>query len=238
VTRVYLPPDANTLLSVADHCLRSRSYVNLIVIDKQPQAQYLTMDEAIVHCRSGAGIWPWAGNDDGSEDPDIVLACAGDVVTMETIAAAQILKERLPKLRFRVVNVVDLMTLPRPQDHPHGLPDTSFRELFTDHVDVLFSFHGYRGAVHQLVHGRPEADRFHVRGFIEEGTTTTPFDMTVKNKASRFHLVMDAINNARRTPPGSADLKAWCSERLLEHERYVVENLQDLPEIRNWTWKR
>jgi len=238
VTRVYLPPDANTLLSVADHCLRSRSYVNLIVIDKQPQAQYLTMDEAIVHCRNGAGIWPWAGNDDGSEDPDIVLACAGDVVTMETIAAAQILKERLPKLRFRVVNVVDLMTLPRPQDHPHGLPDTSFRELFTDHVDVLFSFHGYRGAVHQLVHGRPEADRFHVRGFIEEGTTTTPFDMTVKNKASRFHLVMDAINNARRTPPGSADLKAWCSERLLEHERYVVENLQDLPEIRNWTWKR
>jgi xylulose-5-phosphate/fructose-6-phosphate phosphoketolase len=238
VTRVYLPPDANTLLSVADHCLRSRSYLNLIVIDKQPQAQYLSIDEAIVHCANGAGVWEWAGNDDGSEDPDIVLACAGDVVTMETVAAAQILKERLPNLRVRVVNVVDLMTLPRPQDHPHGLADTFFRELFTDHADVVFSFHGYRGAVHQLVHGRPEADRFHVRGFMEEGTTTTPFDMVVKNKASRFHLVMDAINNAKRTPPGSSDLKAWCAERLVEHERYVVENLEDLPEIRQWTWKR
>lgn len=238
VTRVYLPPDANTLLSVADHCFRSRSYVNVIVIDKQPQPQWLTMDEAIAHCTAGAGIWPWAGNDDGSEDPDIVLACAGDVVTMETVAAAQILKERLPNLRVRVVNVVDLMTMPRPQDHPHGLPDTLFRELFTDHVDVVFSFHGYRGAVHQLVHGRPDADRFHVRGFIEEGTTTTPFDMTVKNKASRFDLVMDAINNSKRTPPGSTELKNWCQQRLAEHAEYVVANLQDLPDIRSWTWQR
>ncbi|MDO9494673.1 MAG: phosphoketolase family protein, partial [Nocardioides sp.] len=176
VSRVYLPPDANCLLSVSDHSLRSRGYVNLIVIDKQPQLQWLSIDEAVEHCARGAGVWDWAGNDDGSVDPDVVLACAGDVVTMETVAAAAILRERLPQLRVRVVNVVDLMTLPRPKDHPHGMGDTLFRELFTDQVDVVFAFHGYPGAVHQLVHGRPDADRFHVRGFVEEGTTTTPFD--------------------------------------------------------------
>ena len=202
VTRVYLPPDANCLLSVADHCLRSTSYVNLIVIDKQPQLQYLSIEEAARHCARGAGIWPWAGNDDGSTEPDIVLACAGDIVTMETVAAAQILRDRLPRLKTRVVNVVDLMGLIRPRDHPHGMSDTLFRELFTDAVDVVFAFHGFPGAVHQLVHGRPDADRFHVRGFIEQGTTTTPFDMTVKNQVSRYHLVMDALNNAGRTPPG------------------------------------
>lgn len=235
VARVYLPPDANTLLSVADHCLRSRSYINLIVIDKQPQLQWLSMDEAAEHCARGAGIWDWAGTDDGAAEPDIVLACAGDVVTMETVAAAQILRERLPKLNVRVVNVVDLMTLVRPRDHPHGMSPTRFTELFTDHVDVVFAFHGYPGAIHQLVHGRPDADRFRVRGFIEEGTTTTPFDMTVRNRASRYHLVMDAINNARRLPLGAEELKAWCEEKLAEHEAYVVEHLEDLPEIRNWT---
>ena len=238
VTRVYLPPDANTLLSVADHCYRSRSYVNLIVIDKQPQQQWLSMDEAIEHCTAGAGIWDWAGNEDPGADPDIVLAAAGDVVTMETVAAAEILKRELPGLRVRVVNVVDLMTLPRPQDHPHGIPDTFFRELFTDHVDVVFSFHGFPGAVHQLVHGRPDADRFHVRGFIEEGTTTPPFDMVVKNRASRYHLVMDAINNAKRTPAGASELKAWCQAQLDRHSSYVVEHLQDLPEVRDWNWQR
>ncbi len=234
VARVYLPPDANTLLSVADHCLRSRSYINLIVIDKQPQLQWLTMDEAVAHCAAGAGIWDWAGTDDGSTDPDIVLACAGDVVTMETVAAAQILRERLPKLKVRVVNVVDLMTLPRPKDHPHGMSPTRFTELFTDSVDVVFAFHGYPGAIHQLVHGRPDADRFRVRGFIEEGTTTTPFDMTVRNRASRYHLVMDAINNAKRLPRGAAELKAWCEQKLAEHEAYVVEHLEDMPEVRDW----
>jgi len=234
VSRVYLPPDANCLLSVADHCLRSRSYINVIVIDKQPQLQWLTMDQAAEHCARGAGVWEWAGNDDGREDPDVVLACAGDVVTMETVAAAQILRERLPSLRVRVVNVVDLMTLPRRRDHPHGMSDTQFSELFTDRADVVFAFHGYPGAVHQLVHGRPHADRFHVRGFVEEGTTTTPFDMVVRNRASRFHLVMDAINNARRTPPGATDLKRWCEDRLAEHEAYVVEHLEDLPEVRDW----
>ena len=238
VSRVYLPPDANCLLSVADHCLRSRSYINLIVIDKQPQLQWLDIEEAVAHCTRGVGIWDWAGTDDGTTDPDVVLACAGDVVTMETVAAAQLLRERLPGLRVRVVNVVDLMTLPRPKDHPHGMSTTLFKELFTDTVDVVFAFHGYPGAIHQLVHGRPDADRFHVRGFIEEGTTTTPFDMTVRNRASRFHLVIDAINNARRLPSGATDLKAWCEDKLAEHSRYVVEHLEDLPEVRDWSLAR
>ncbi|MEU7874419.1 phosphoketolase family protein [Dactylosporangium sp. NPDC049140] len=235
VARVYLPPDANCLLSVADHCLRSRSYINLIVIDKQPQLQWLDMDAAAEHCARGAGIWDWAGTDDGTSDPDIVLACAGDVVTMETVAAAQILRERLPKFRVRLVNVVDLMTLPRPKDHPHGMSQVQFTELFTDTVDVVFAFHGYPGAIHQLVHGRPDADRFRVRGFIEEGTTTTPFDMTVRNRVSRYHLVMDAINNARRLPPGATELKAWCEQKLAEHETYVVEHLEDMPDVRDWS---
>ncbi|MCW2803999.1 MAG: xpk1 [Propionibacteriaceae bacterium] len=234
VSRVYLPPDANCLLSVADHCLRSKSYVNLIVIDKQPQMQWLSMADAEEHCLRGAGVWEWAANDDGDRDPDIVLACAGDAMTLETVAAAQILKERLPKLSVRVTNVVDLMSLSRPKDHPHGMSATRFRELFTDSVDVVFAFHGFPGAVHQLIHGRPDTDRFHVRGFIEQGTTTTPFDMTVKNKVSRYHLVMDAINNAGRTPVGSAELLGWCQSKLLEHHDYVVENLEDMPEIRNW----
>jgi xylulose-5-phosphate/fructose-6-phosphate phosphoketolase len=235
ISRVYLPPDANCLLSVADHVMRSRSYVNLVVIDKQPQLQWLTIDEAIEHCARGAGVWEWAGNDDGTSDPDIVLACAGDVVTMETVAAAAILKDRLPHLRVRVVNVVDLMTLPRRKDHPHGMSDMLFRELFTDHVDVVFAFHGYPGAIHQLVHGRPSTDRIHVRGFIEEGTTTTPFDMVVRNQASRYHLVMDALNNARRTPPGATELIAWCQAKLREHDAYVVEHLEDMPEVRDWS---
>jgi xylulose-5-phosphate/fructose-6-phosphate phosphoketolase len=234
IGRVYLPPDANCLMSVADHCFRSRSYVNLVVIDKQPQLQWLTMDQAIEHCARGAGVWSWAGTDDGSADPDIVLACAGDVVTMETVAAASILRERLPHFRTRVVNVVDLMTLPRRKDHPHGMDETLFNELFTDHVDVVFAFHGYPGAIHQLVHGRPDADRFRVRGFIEEGTTTTPFDMVVRNRASRYHLVMDALNNARRTPPGASELKEWCEAQLARHEAYVVEHLEDMPEVRDW----
>ncbi|MFG1911467.1 phosphoketolase [Kribbella sp. NPDC048928] len=235
ISRVYLPPDANCLLSVADHCLRSTSYVNLIVIDKQPQLQYLTIDEATEHCARGAGVWQWAGTDDGSADPDVVLACAGDIVTMETVAAAQILRERLPQFRTRVVNVVDLMSLVRRRDHPHGMDEILFKELFTDHVDVVFAFHGYPGAVHQMVHGRPDADRFHVRGFIEEGTTTTPFDMVVRNQVSRYHLVMDALNNARRTPQGASELKAWCESRLAEHTEYIVANLEDLPDLRDWT---
>jgi len=160
------------------------------------------------------------------------------VVTMETVAAAQLLRQMLPDLVVRVVNVVDLMTLPRPQDHPHGVDDTFFSELFADRVDVVFSFHGFPGAVHQLVHGRPDADRFHVRGFIDQGTTTTPFDMVVRNKASRYHLMMDAINNAQRTPPGASAVKAWAQSQLNRHHAYIVEHLEDLPEIRDWTWQR
>ena len=235
VQRIYLPPDANCLLSVAEHCFRSRSYVNLIVIDKQPQLQWLSMDQAKEHCRKGASVWEWAGNDDGTADPDIVLACAGDVVTLETVAAAAILKDVLPTMRVRVVNVVNLMTLHRPKDHPHGMEDTYFRELFTDSVDVVFSFHGYPGSIHQLVHGRPNADRFRARGFIEEGTTTTPFDMVVRNKVSRYHLVLDALNNARRTPPGSAQLRQWCHDQLARHHKYIVEYQEDLPEVRDWS---
>jgi xylulose-5-phosphate/fructose-6-phosphate phosphoketolase len=234
VTRVYLPPDANTLLSVADHCFRSEDYLNVSVIDKQPQLQYLTMAEAIEHCAKGASIWQWAGNEDQSRDPDIVLGCAGDVVTMETVAAAEILREKLPDLNVRVVNVVDLMTLARIKDHPHGMDGLYFSELFTDAVDVVFSFHGYHGAIHQLVHGRPDADRFHVRGFREEGTTTTPFDMVVRNGVSRYHLVMDAINNSKRTVPGSSEVKAWCEQQLARHETHIVDYLQDLPQVDDW----
>jgi len=234
VSRVYLPPDANCLLSVAERCFTDRSCINTIVIDKQPQLQWLGLDDARRHCDRGAGTWDWAGNEDPSRDPDIVLACAGDVVTMETVAAAALLREHLPSLQVRVVNVVDLMALVRPRDHPHGMAETLFTELFTDNVDVVFAFHGFPGAIHQLVHGRPNPDRFRVRGFIEQGTTTTPFDMVVRNRASRFHLVDDAINNARRTPAGADELKHWCRAQLARHEAYVVEHLEDMPEVRDW----
>ncbi|QVT79834.1 Xylulose-5-phosphate phosphoketolase [Nocardioides aquaticus] len=233
VTRIYLPPDANCLLAVAEHCLGSRSYVNLVVIDKQPQLQWLDLDAAAAHCAAGAGTWAWAGHDPGPEEPDVVLACAGDTPTLETVAAAQILRERLPRLRTRVVNVVDLMSL--SPDHPHALAETHFRELFTDTVDVVFAFHGFPGAVHQLVHGRPAPGRFHVRGFIEQGTTTTPFDMTVLNRISRFHLVIEAIERARTTPPGAQAVVDWCHERLAEHHAYVREHFEDLPAIRDWS---
>jgi xylulose-5-phosphate/fructose-6-phosphate phosphoketolase len=235
VSRIYLPPDANCLLSVADHCFRSKSYVNLIVIDKQPQLQWLTMDEAIEHCTRGAGIWHWAGTDTGDSDPDIVLVGAGDVVTQEVIAAAEILKQRLPKMKTRVVNVVDLMALHRPKDHPHGMDELMFRELFTDHVDVIFAFHGYPEAVHGLVHGRPDQDRFRARGFIEQGTTTTPFDMVVRNEVSRYHLVMDALNNSNRAVTGADDLMRWCKAQLARHSEYVVEHLEDMPEVTDWS---
>ncbi|KHL10800.1 xylulose-5-phosphate/fructose-6-phosphate phosphoketolase [Mumia flava] len=235
VARVYLPPDANCMLSVADHCFRSRNYVNLLVMDKQPHLQYLTMDEAVEHCTKGAGIWEWAGNETGTDGkPDIVLACAGDVVTAETVAAAELLKEWVPDLSVRVVNVVDLMTLPRQKDHPHGMSEADFRGLFTDDVDVVFAFHGYHGAIHKLVHGRPKADRFHVRGFIEQGTTTTPFDMTVLNEASRYHLAVDALNNTDATPANAQELREHCAQMLEKHHAYVREHLQDMPEVRDW----
>jgi xylulose-5-phosphate/fructose-6-phosphate phosphoketolase len=221
---------------VGDHVFRTQNRVNLIVIDKQPQLQYLTLQQAQEHFERGASIWDWASHDDTSGDPDIVLASAGDVVTMEILAAAQILRERVPDLRVRYVNVVDIMSLIRPKDHPHGMSDRYFDELFTDDRDVIFAFHGYPGAVHQVVHGRPHADRFRARGFLDHGTTTTPFDMVVRNRVSRYDLVMDALNNARRTVRGSEALYAWCERQLERHHAYVVEHLEDLPQVRDWSW--
>ncbi len=243
VSRVYLPPDANCLLSVADHCLRSHNYVNLIIIDKQPQLQWLAPAEARAHCARGLSIWPWAGTEavtgtDGGPDdgPDVVLACAGDTATLETLAAAAWLREHAPTLGVRVVNVVDLMRLFSPREHPHGMTDAAFIDLFTRDRDVVFSFHGYAGAIHQLIHARPNPARFHVRGYKEEGTTTTPFDMVVLNETSRYHIAMDAIRRSRRPLADAAALTATCLALLDRHAAYVREHFEDLPEIRTWTW--
>jgi xylulose-5-phosphate/fructose-6-phosphate phosphoketolase len=235
VVRVYLPPDANCLLSVADHCLSSRDYVNLIVIDKQPQLQYLDMGSARAHSARGASVWDWASTDEG-EEPDVILACAGDIPTMETVAAAWLLRRHLPELRIRVVNVVDLMVLFPPDVHPHGLPPATFSELFTVDADVIVAFHGYARALHQILHGRPRAERFHVHGYIEEGTTTTPFDMVVLNQMSRYHLVLDALSRSRRVARGARQLEDHCRVMLQRHSQYVREHLQDMAEVRDWTW--
>jgi xylulose-5-phosphate/fructose-6-phosphate phosphoketolase len=235
VARAYLPPDANCLLSVADHCLRSSGYVNLIIIDKQPQLQWLALADAREHCARGASIWAWAGNETGG-DPDVVLACAGDTATLETIAAAGWLRANAPELRVRVVNVVDLMKLYSPREHPHGMADAAFVELFTRSVHVVFSFHGYAGAIHQQLHSRPDAARFHVRGYKEEGTTTTPFDMVVLNETSRYHIAIDAIRRSRRPLPNAAQLTAACLDKLERHAAHIAEHFEDMPEIRDWTW--
>lgn len=236
VVRVYLPPDANSLLCVADHCLRSVNYLNAIVIDKQPQLQYLTMDQAREHCARGAGIWDWCGNCSPDEEPDIILACAGDIPTLETVAAAWLLRQHLPSIKIRVVNVVDLMTLAPPDKHPHGMDEEDFDRLFTHRQHVIFAFHGYPGVIHQLIHGRPHQDRFHVRGYIEEGTTTTPFDMVVLNKMSRVHLCMEVIRHVPRLAPEADHLLAAANELLARHRAYVTEHFEDLPEIRDWSW--
>jgi len=236
VTRIYLPPDANCLLSVADHCLRSSDYVNLMIIDKQPQLQWLDMAAAAEHCKRGASVWTWAGTEQPGE-LDVVLACAGDIPTLETIAAADWLRRHAPELKFRVVNIVDLMRLFSPREHPHGMAPEEFAELFTDDTDVVFSFHGYAGAIHQLIHARPDAARFHVRGYKEEGTTTTPFDMVVLNETSRFHIAMDAIRRSRRPVARRAELDAMCLAQLAKHRLYIAEHFEDLPEIRDWQWQ-
>jgi xylulose-5-phosphate/fructose-6-phosphate phosphoketolase len=236
VARIYLPPDANCLLSVADHCLRSRNYMNLMIIDKQPQLQWLDLETAREHCARGASVWPWASNDGGAA-PDVVLACAGDIPTLETVAAAWWLRKHAPELRVRVVNVVDLMSLFSPDEHPHGMVPDRFSELFTDDTDVIFAFHGYQGAVHLLLHGRPRPERFHVRGFREEGTTTTPFDMVVLNQMSRFHLAAEALRRCRRPPADCDALMAACRRALAEHNAYIEQHLDDIPAIRDWTWE-
>lgn len=237
VVRVWLPPDSNSLLSISEHCFRSRDHVNLIVVDKQPHLQYLSLEEANDQAAAGSSIWEWAGTEgDSEDDPDIVLAAAGDVPTQEILAAAQLLREWTPYLRVRVVNVMDLMALLPGNDHPHGMTDDEFVDLFTLTGHVVFAFHGYPRAVHQLLHGRPDADRFHVRGFSEQGTTTTPFDMVVLNTMSRYHLVLEALRRARRVPERSDELAEFCHRQLARHHEYVREHFEDLPEIRDWTW--
>jgi xylulose-5-phosphate/fructose-6-phosphate phosphoketolase len=243
VARIYLPPDANSLLSVADHCLRSRNYVNLIVIDKQPQLQWLSMDEAIEHAARGASTWDWAGNEKEvvrptqpvDHEPDVVLACAGDTPTLETVAAAWWLRQLAPDLCVRVVNVIDLMTLFSPGDHPHGMNDDAFNRLFTADKPVIFAFHGYQYLIHQMLHHRSHPGRFHVRGFNEQGTTTTPFDMVVRNAMSRFHLAAEAI---RRSPLRSTrkDSVERLETMIVDAVRYTRDQLQDPPEIRDWIW--
>jgi xylulose-5-phosphate/fructose-6-phosphate phosphoketolase len=234
VVRVYLPPDANTLLSVTDHCLRSRHYVNVIVAGKQPAPQWLDIDSAIRHCEAGIGVWQWASNDGGGE-PDVVMACAGDVPTLETLAAVDFLRANLPALKIRVVNVVDLMTLQPRVEHPHGLSESDFEALFTKDKPIVFAFHGYPWLIHRLTYRRHNHGNLHVRGYKEEGTTTTPFDMTVLNDIDRFHLAEDVI---RRTglAPSAKGVLAIIKEKLAAHSRYICEHGEDMPEIRDWRW--
>jgi xylulose-5-phosphate/fructose-6-phosphate phosphoketolase len=236
IIRVYLPPDANCLLSVADHCLRSRHYVNVIVAGKQPALQFLPMEEAILHCTRGIGIWEWASND-GDAEPDVVLACCGDVPTLETLAATAILRERLPQLKVRVVNVVDLMRLQPESEHPHGLPDSEFDSLFTTSRPVVFAYHGYPWLIHRLTYRRTNHANLHVRGYKEEGTTTTPFDMVMLNDLDRYHLVIDVVDRV----PGLADraghLRQEMEDARLRARAYGREHGEDDPDIAGWSWQ-
>jgi xylulose-5-phosphate/fructose-6-phosphate phosphoketolase len=232
IVRIYLPPDANCLLSVADHCLRSRNYINLIVAGKQPEWQWLDMDSAVRHCTVGAGIWHWA-SDSG---PDVVMACAGDIPTLETLAAVTLLREYVPDIRIRVVNVVDLMVLQPQSEHPHGMEDQDFDELFTTDKPVIFAFHGYPAMIHKLTYRRHNHDNFHVRGYKEEGTTTTPFDMVVLNNLDRYQLALDAIKRIPRfsNQVAKATERYWAS--MERHKLYVSEHGDDMPEVRDWHW--
>jgi xylulose-5-phosphate/fructose-6-phosphate phosphoketolase len=235
IIRVYLPPDANTLLSVADHCLRSRQYVNVIVAGKQPSPQWLSMDQAVIHCTRGAGIWDWASSDrEGA--PDVVLACCGDIPTVETLAAASLLREHLPQLKVRVVNVVDLMRLEPESEHPHGMSDAEFDALFTTDVPVIFAYHGYPSLIHRLVYQRHGHPNFHVRGYQEEGTTTTPFDMVMLNDLDRFHLVMDVIDRVPGLAATAGHVRQLMTDKRISCRAYTREQGEDAPEITGWTW--
>jgi len=235
VVRVYLPPDANCLLSVADHCLRSRNYVNVIVAGKQPALQWLDMDAAIKHCEEGLSIWQWASNDEGGE-PDVVMACCGDIPTLETLAAVDLLRRNLPKLRIRVVNVVDLMTLQPRSEHPHGMADADFDRIFTRDKPVIFAFHGYPWLIHRLTYRRTNHHNLHVRGYKEEGTTTTPFDMTVMNDLDRFHLAGDVIERVPGLLASAQEVKHRLRDKLVEHKLYIARHGEDMPEVRDWIW--
>jgi len=235
IIRVYLAPDANTLLCVTDKCLRSRNFVNVIVAGKQPQLQWLDMDAAVKHCSAGIGLWEWASNDHDGE-PDIVMAAAGDVPTLEALAAIDLLRRHLPELKVRFINVVDLMTLQPKEEHPHGLSDRDFDGLFTTDKPILFAYHGYPSLIHQLTYRRTNHDNLHVRGFKEEGTTTTPFDMAVRNDIDRFHLAIDVVNRVPKLGYRAASFKQHLRDRLIEHRHYIVEHGQDMPDIRNWKW--
>ena len=235
VVRVYLPPDANTLLSVADHCLRSRNYVNVIVAGKQPALRWLDMESAIEHCTNGLGIWEWASTDDGSE-PDVVMACAGDIPTLETLAAVDLLRTHFPDIKIRLVNVVDLMTLQPPSEHPHGLSDQEFDSMFTTDKPIIFAYHGYPWLIHRLTYRRTNHDNLHVRGYKEEGTTTTPFDMAVLNDLDRFHLAGDVVDRVPRLRGVGAHFKQLLRNKLVEHKEYICTYGDDMPEIRDWKW--
>jgi xylulose-5-phosphate/fructose-6-phosphate phosphoketolase len=236
IVRIYLPPDANTLLWIGDHCLKTWDRVNVIVAGKQPEPQWLTVDEAIRHCEAGIGIWEWASNESGTLEPDVVMACAGDVPTLETLAAVSLLREAIPDLRIRVVNVVDLLALQSQDQHPHGLPDAEFDRLFTADRPVIFAYHGYPYLIHRLTYKRTNHQNIHVRGFIEEGTTTTPFDMTVLNELDRFHLAIEAIERVPGLKEKAAGVIDMLKGKLDEHTRYVREHGEDMPEIQNWKW--
>ena len=235
IVRVYLPPDANTLLSVADHCLRSRNYVNVIVAGKQPALQWLDMESAIEHCTNGIGIWQWASTDQGAE-PDVVMVCAGDIPTLETLAAVVLLRQHFSDIKIRVVNIVDLMTIEPSTEHPHGLSDREFDSIFTTDKPVIFAYHGYPWLIHRLTYRRTNHDNFHVRGYKEEGTTTTPFDMTVLNDLDRFHLAGDVVDRVPRLQRIGAHFKQFLRNKLVEHKQYICEHGDDLPEIRDWKW--
>jgi xylulose-5-phosphate/fructose-6-phosphate phosphoketolase len=235
VVRVYLPPDANCLLSVTDHCLRSRNYINVIIAGKQPAPQWLNMDQAVKHCTAGIGIWEWASNDRGSE-PDVVMACCGDVPTLETLAAVDLMRRHIPELKIRVVNVVDLMSLQSPREHPHGLSDQDFDALFTKDKPIIFAFHGYPWLIHRLTYRRTNHDNLHVRGYKEEGTTTTPFDMCVMNEIDRYHLVQDVIDRLPQLGARAAYAKQTIRDALIDHKQYIYEHGEDSPEISGWTW--
>ena len=237
VVRVYLPPDANCLLSVMEHCLRSRQYVNVVIAGKHPAPQWLSMDAAVRHCAAGISRWSWASNDEGAAAPDVVMACCGDVPTLETLAAVSIMREQLPELKIRVVNVIDLMKLQPESEHPHGLSDAAFDELFTTDTPVIFAFHGYPWLIHRLTYRRTNHGNIHVRGYREEGTITTPFDMTVLNDLDRFNLVMDTIDRLPQTGAKGTALKAQLKQKLVEHRQYINTNGEDMPEIRNWKWR-